>query len=66
VVAMIELYRLIDGIELIGRVWSARETKNEYRCTDSPDHAEPEPCADHRVRPQGKERGHLLSSCDEQ
>ena len=58
VMPVIELHGLVDGIELVGRIRSAREAKKEHGHSDGSRHAEPEARADDGVRPDGEKRGH--------
>jgi hypothetical protein len=58
VVTVVELDRLIDGIELVGRIRGPCEAKEKHGYSHGTGNAEPEARAYDGVRPYGKERGH--------
>src|SRR5580658_1139014 len=61
VMAMVELNRLVDGVELIGRVRCANEPSEKEGNTDSADDREHEPRANDSVRPRREKRDHPVS-----
>src|SRR5580658_8552383 len=62
VMAMVELNRLVDGVELIRCIRCANEPSEEEGNTDSSDDCEHEPGTNDSVRPRRKERNHRPST----